>query len=83
MDLGSTARAILGETQGVYIETTDGTVLLAQAAQLPVHPASVSKVPTTLALLRKLGPEHRFVTTFSSSGRIVDGTISHRVLCEE
>jgi D-alanyl-D-alanine carboxypeptidase/D-alanyl-D-alanine-endopeptidase (penicillin-binding protein 4) len=75
VDLGSAARAILGETQGVYIETTDGTVLLAQAAQLPVHPASVSKVPTTLALLRKLGPEHRFVTTFSSNGRIVAGTL--------
>jgi D-alanyl-D-alanine carboxypeptidase/D-alanyl-D-alanine-endopeptidase (penicillin-binding protein 4) len=74
-DLSRAARAILGESQGVYIETTDGTVLLAQAAQLPVHPASVSKVPTTLALLRKLGPEHRFVTTFSSNGRIVDGTL--------
>ena len=74
-DLGKAARAILGESQGVYIETTDGTVLLAQAAQRPVHPASVSKVPTTLALLRKLGPEHRFVTTFSSNGRIADGTL--------
>ena len=72
---GRAARAILGEAQGVYIETADGTVLLAQAAQFPVHPASVSKVPTTLALLRKLGPEHRFVTTFSSDGRIVDGTL--------
>jgi serine-type D-Ala-D-Ala carboxypeptidase/endopeptidase (penicillin-binding protein 4) len=32
-------------------------------------------VPTTLALLRKLGPEHRFVTTFSGSGRILGGTL--------
>ena len=75
IDLDRAAREILGASQGVYIETTDGTVLLAQAAQVPVHPASVSKVPTTLALLRKLGPEHRFVTTFSSGGRIVDGTL--------
>ena len=74
-DLGTTARAILGADQGVYIETTDGSVLLAQAADRPVHPASVSKVPTTLALLRKLGPEHRFVTTFAGSGRILDGTL--------
>ena len=73
--LDAAARAILGADQGVYIETTDGTVLLAQAADRPVHPASVSKVPTTLALLRKLGPEHRFVTTFSGSGRILDGTL--------
>ena len=73
--LATAARSILGADQGVYVETTDGTVLVAQAADRPVHPASVSKVPTTLALLRKLGPEHRFVTTFSSSGRILDGTL--------
>jgi D-alanyl-D-alanine carboxypeptidase/D-alanyl-D-alanine-endopeptidase (penicillin-binding protein 4) len=81
-DLSSLARSILGEGQGVYIESADGTVLLAQAAATPVHPASVSKVPTTLALLRKLGPEYRFSTTFSSSGRIVDGTLYGDVMVE-
>ena len=73
--LAAAARSILGAEQGVYVETTNGTVLVAQAADRPVHPASVSKVPTTLALLRKLGPEHRFVTTFTGSGRILDGTL--------
>jgi D-alanyl-D-alanine carboxypeptidase/D-alanyl-D-alanine-endopeptidase (penicillin-binding protein 4) len=73
--LTAAARSILGAGQGVYVESSNGTVLVAQAAQTPVHPASVSKVPTTLALLRKLGPEHRFVTTFSGSGRILDGTL--------
>src|SRR6266851_4091037 len=62
--LATDARSILGAGQGVYVEAEDGKVLLAQAAAQPVHPASVSKVPTTLALLRKLGPEYRFVTTF-------------------
>jgi D-alanyl-D-alanine carboxypeptidase/D-alanyl-D-alanine-endopeptidase (penicillin-binding protein 4) len=74
-DLAPLARAILGPDQGVYVEAADGTVLLAQAANLPVHPASVSKIPTTLALLRKLGPEYRFVTTFAASGPVRDGTI--------
>jgi D-alanyl-D-alanine carboxypeptidase/D-alanyl-D-alanine-endopeptidase (penicillin-binding protein 4) len=73
--LTAAARSILGAEQGVYIETTNGTVLVEQVADRPVHPASVSKVPTTLALLRKLGPEHRFVTTFTGSGRIQDGTL--------
>lgn len=73
--LAAAARSILGADQGVYIEAADGTVLLAQAAATPVHPASVSKVPTTLALLRKLGPDHRFVTTFTAKGRVVDGTL--------
>jgi D-alanyl-D-alanine carboxypeptidase/D-alanyl-D-alanine-endopeptidase (penicillin-binding protein 4) len=73
--LGSAAHSLLGPTQGVYVETEDGTVLLAQAADLPVHPASVSKVPTTLALLRKFGPEHRFVTSFEASGSLHEGTL--------
>jgi len=73
--LATAARAILGADQGVYVEAADGTVLLAQAAATPVHPASVSKVPTTLALLRKLGPDHRFVTTFTAKGRVIDGTL--------
>jgi len=51
--LAAVASSILGADQGVYVETTNGTVLVAQAADRPVHPASVSKVPTTLALLRK------------------------------
>lgn len=73
--LAAAARSILGSHQGVYVEAADGTVLLAQLADRPVHPASVSKVPTTLALLRKFGPEHRFTTTFAASGRILDGTL--------
>jgi D-alanyl-D-alanine carboxypeptidase/D-alanyl-D-alanine-endopeptidase (penicillin-binding protein 4) len=73
--LPAVASSILGADQGVYVETTNGTVLVAQAADRPVHPASVSKVPTTLALLRKLGPEHRFITTFTGSGRVLEGTL--------
>jgi len=73
--LAAAARSILGADQGVYIEADDGSVLLAQAAAIPVHPASVSKVPTTLALLRKLGPDHRFITTFTAKGRVADGTL--------
>jgi D-alanyl-D-alanine carboxypeptidase/D-alanyl-D-alanine-endopeptidase (penicillin-binding protein 4) len=75
-DLAATARSILGRGQGVYVEAADGSALLAQAADTPVHPASVSKVPTTLALLRRFGPEHRFVTTFAASGAIHDGTLA-------
>ena len=72
-ELASLAQSILGTDQGVYVEATDGSVLVAQAASVPVHPASVSKVPTTLALLRKLGSEYRFVTTFAANGPVRDG----------
>jgi D-alanyl-D-alanine carboxypeptidase/D-alanyl-D-alanine-endopeptidase (penicillin-binding protein 4) len=80
--LAMDARSILGADQGVYVEAADGKVLLAQAAARPVHPASVSKVPTTLALLRKLGPEYRFVTTFATNGRVVDGALLGDLLVE-
>lgn len=75
-ELSGEARSILGADQGVYAEAADGSVLLSQEASRPVHPASVSKVPTTLALLRKLGPAHRFTTTFSATGPIVNGMLS-------
>jgi D-alanyl-D-alanine carboxypeptidase len=79
-DLAAAARSILGAGQGVYVESADGTVLLAQAATRAVHPASVSKIPTTLALLRKFGPDYRFTTTLTAHGRIVGGTLEGNLL---
>ena len=80
--LEAEATAILGAGQGVYVEVSDGTILLAQEAEIPVHPASVSKVPTTLALLRKLGPDHRFATTFASTGPISGGMLHGDLLVQ-
>jgi D-alanyl-D-alanine carboxypeptidase len=74
-DLATAARDILGAGQGVYVEASDGTVLVAQAATRPVQPASVSKVPSTLALLVKLGPDYRFETRFTWSASITDGAL--------
>ncbi len=82
LTLAAEAKLILGADQGVYIETSDGKSLLAQQAQKPVHPASVSKVPTTLALLRKLGPDYRFVTTFSARAPVANGTLQGDLLVE-
>jgi len=63
--LSERARTLVGAGQGVRVETDSGEVWVSQAAERAVHPASVSKVPTTLALIRALGPEHRFETRFS------------------
>lgn len=82
LSLAAEAKLILGSDQGVYVEATDGKALLAQEAQKPVHPASVSKVPTTLALLRKLGPDYRFVTTFSARGPVANGMLRGDLLVE-
>jgi D-alanyl-D-alanine carboxypeptidase/D-alanyl-D-alanine-endopeptidase (penicillin-binding protein 4) len=81
-DLAGIARATLGADQGVYVESADGRVLLEQVASRAVHPASISKIPTTLALLRRLGPEHRFVTTFAAHGEVRDGALRGDLVVE-
>ncbi len=81
-DLAGQARALVGADQGVYVEAEDGTVLVAQAAERAVHPASVSKVPTTLALLRELGADYRFATRFSASGPLREGAIAGDLVVE-
>jgi D-alanyl-D-alanine carboxypeptidase/D-alanyl-D-alanine-endopeptidase (penicillin-binding protein 4) len=70
------AASILGRNQGVYVESADGSVLVSRLAARGVHPASVSKIATSLALLHKLGPEHRFLTTFSLTGCTYAGTLN-------
>jgi D-alanyl-D-alanine carboxypeptidase/D-alanyl-D-alanine-endopeptidase (penicillin-binding protein 4) len=80
--LAQQARSILGANQGVYVEAADGTVLLSQAAESPVHPASVSKIATTLALLHKFGIDHHFTTVFATTGNISNGTLAGDLLVE-
>lgn len=78
--LQADAIRLVGPDQGVYARAEDGTVLAEVVADRPVHPASVSKVATTLALLQRLGPDHRFETRLSAGGPIdatgvVDGDL--------
>lgn len=74
-DLAEEARRIVGAGQGVQVETADGRVLVSEAGARAVHPASVSKLPTTLALLRELGPDYRFATVFLASGPSQSDTV--------
>lgn len=75
-DLAAEARRLVGVGQGVQVETADGRVLVSEAGARAVHPASVSKIPTTLALLRGLGPDYRFETRFLADGPIQSGSIA-------
>jgi D-alanyl-D-alanine carboxypeptidase len=65
----------LGADQGVFVEAEDGTILVAQLDARPVHPASVTKVATTLALIESLGDHHRFDTQFLSGGPVRNGNL--------
>jgi D-alanyl-D-alanine carboxypeptidase len=73
--LQDAAERLVGAEQGVYAVAEDGTVLASVAAARAVHPASVTKVATTLALLERLGPTHRFETRVLRAGALRDGTL--------
>jgi D-alanyl-D-alanine carboxypeptidase/D-alanyl-D-alanine-endopeptidase (penicillin-binding protein 4) len=74
-ELQSLAASSLGANQGVFVQAEDGTILVAQQDSRPVHPASVSKVATSLALLEQLGNDYRFETKFLTRGPIVKGSL--------
>jgi len=79
--LQALARAV-GPGQGVYADAPDGSVLVAQAESRAVHPASVTKVATTLALLQRLGPSHRFETRVLATGPERDGRLDGDLVVE-
>src|SRR5215831_9355284 len=66
----------VGADQGVFVDADDGTVLASVVADRAVHPASVTKVATTLALLERLGPDHRFTTRIGATGALRDGRLA-------
>jgi len=80
--LQSAARSIVGADQGVFAQAEDGSMLAMQQADRPVHPASVMKIATTLALLRELGPAHRFETRLLAAGPVSEGHVRGDLIVE-
>ena len=66
--LQSLARKLVGDDHGVFVQAEDGAVLAALNSTRPYHPASVTKVATTLAFLSRLRPDQRFRTKILASG---------------
>ncbi len=59
------------EAQGLYIESLDGTTILADhQSDVPFNPASVIKIATSFAALDKFGAEYKFETSFQAAGQI-------------
>lgn len=80
--LQDAARELVGVDQGVYAVAEDGTVLASLNADRAVHPASVTKVAATLALLERLGPAHRFETRLLATGPVRDGVLRGDLVVE-
>jgi D-alanyl-D-alanine carboxypeptidase/D-alanyl-D-alanine-endopeptidase (penicillin-binding protein 4) len=56
--------ALAGPRDAILVAAPDGRTLAAVHADLPLVPASILKLLTTLAALEKLGPDYRFKTEF-------------------
>ena len=80
LPLQSLARERVGGAHGVFVRAEDGAVLAALNSTRPYHPASVTKVATTLAFLSKLPPGRRFRTEFLAGGPVSGGTLHGDIL---
>ncbi|MBI2150105.1 MAG: D-alanyl-D-alanine carboxypeptidase [Acidobacteria bacterium] len=59
------------QSQGLLIESLDARTVYADLnSDTGFNPASVIKVATSFAALSKLGPEHRFETSFHTDGAV-------------
>ncbi|MBF2064236.1 MAG: D-alanyl-D-alanine carboxypeptidase [Calothrix sp. C42_A2020_038] len=62
------------QTHGVWMQSGD-KLLANHQGTVPITAASISKVATTLAALKILGPDHVFVTQFGTNGTIENGVL--------
>ena len=67
-------RGIASNYQKVWIQS-DWAMLAQHQGTVPASAASLTKIATTLAAIKKWGVEHRFETTFYSLGEIKDGVL--------
>ncbi len=62
------------QNQGLWVQSEDNVIASYQASR-PLSAASVTKVATSLAALKTLGPDFRFVTQIGTLGEIKDGVL--------
>lgn len=68
-------------SQGVWIQTQD-TLLANHQGNIPLPAASITKVATSLAVLKKLGPDHRFETKIGYIGTLQNGELNGDLVIE-
>lgn len=64
-----------GKTAAVLIDVETGDVLDAYRGAVPMPPASVTKVLTTLYALETLGGDYSYTTTVYGTGALIGGTL--------
>lgn len=53
-----------------HVETLDGRIVASNRGDEAINPASVTKAATTMWAIERLGPDHRFETSFYARGTI-------------
>lgn len=64
----------------VVADAATGQVIEAEGADLPVPPASVTKVVTSLYAMEQLGPDFRFATRVVATGPVQDGVVQGNLI---
>jgi serine-type D-Ala-D-Ala carboxypeptidase/endopeptidase (penicillin-binding protein 4) len=67
---------LTGVVTYVVADADTGQVIESDGAAVPVPPASVTKMVTSLYALEHLGPDYRFATRVLATGPLVDGKVS-------
>lgn len=71
---GLAAKGFTKKSQGVWVQTSD-SLLANHQGTTPLPAASITKVATSLVALSTFSPNHRFVTTISTTGPIQNSTL--------
>ncbi|AFY74115.1 D-alanyl-D-alanine carboxypeptidase (penicillin-binding protein 4) [Synechococcus sp. PCC 7502] len=63
------------DSQGIWMQTSNGTILADHNGTKPISAASLTKIATTLTALDTWGSNYQFITKVSTTGRIVGNTL--------
>ncbi len=65
------ARGLVPESQGVWLQTTQGKLLANHQGNIPRSAASITKVATSLAALSTWEPDHQFETSIAAKSTVI------------
>lgn len=71
---GLEAKGLSRQDQGVWLQTED-QLLVNHQGDRPLSAASITKIATTLAVIKQYPPDHEFLTKFGTTGNVTNGVV--------
>lgn len=78
---GLAAKGFTKKNQGIWVQSSD-RLLANHQGTIPLPAASITKVATSLVALSTFSPNHRFITTISTTGPIQKGILEGDLVIE-